>query len=548
MKERAFFFRLWPYKDRRGSRFELHVRTFILLAILPLVLVLLVAGSILLREMDEISLRTGAVRGMYLPSFLESHRVAVNIESLRRYASLVYMADSPKTRRDARITAMALATEMGLTRDTRIRDEIAGITTRIMAIEKMQSTADQDLRKADQYIERAETSLHTLARRLAHDAPLGRKLDELRPVMLLLASQMARTPDNLRHVHNKTLAELDALTQLSLHEPPEIGQTLEDMRHALQQSFDVRTQAFQSGNAARLAWQEVDHSLRELRDRLNVNAVDLTHNTLLAIDKHAAWMERTVYFSFVFMMLVLVLLLVLLHLFIVRPIMRISNKLLELRTGRESIPVGNMHIAELNEVATLINMSSEQLSVMYQHTRELEREKEQIRNIAITDALTGLYNRRYFDMQLKMLHDEAMFKREAMSIAMMDIDLFKVYNDSLGHSAGDDCLVRVAAAIRGSLHRKTDMAFRYGGEEFVVLLPGCVAEAAQLLAERIRTQVQELGIVHPDSPVSPVVTISVGVSTFLPDDPVDGKTLLNRADQALYQAKKQGRNMVCSAG
>ena len=135
-----------------------------------------------------------------------------------------------------------------------------------------------------------------------------------------------------------------------------------------------------------------------------------------------------------------------------------------------------------------------------------------------------------------------------LSLLIMDIDNFKLYNDNYGHGAGDNCLTKVANVIKNTLSRPTDLAARYGGEEFVVLLPETHAAGAVHVAEDLRAAVQGLGITHEHSSTASVVTISVGTSTHSAENPVKNKEqLLQLADEALYQAKEAGRNRVhCS--
>jgi diguanylate cyclase (GGDEF)-like protein len=127
---------------------------------------------------------------------------------------------------------------------------------------------------------------------------------------------------------------------------------------------------------------------------------------------------------------------------------------------------------------------------------------------------------------------------------MIDIDHFKLYNDAYGHLVGDDCLRTVAHAISATVKRPADLVARYGGEEFAVLLPNTNGEGAVHLAEAIRNEVLQQKIIHARSPVNPHVTLSLGVSSNVPASQGLPATLVETADQALYEAKKNGRNRV----
>ena len=156
------------------------------------------------------------------------------------------------------------------------------------------------------------------------------------------------------------------------------------------------------------------------------------------------------------------------------------------------------------------------------------------------DGLTSLGNRRYFDEYLNLEWQRAFKRQIPVSILMIDVDNFKRYNDCYGHLAGDDALKRIAQVLRDSLTRATDMAARFGGEEFVAILINGSQSGARQVAERMVAGVRELEIPQQ----SGHVTISVGVATTLPDEKMTTDELLHAADQALFRAKSEGRDRV----
>ena len=131
-----------------------------------------------------------------------------------------------------------------------------------------------------------------------------------------------------------------------------------------------------------------------------------------------------------------------------------------------------------------------------------------------------------------------------LSLMVIDIDYFKLYNDTYGHAEGDVCLKEVAQVLQSSLNRATDIVARIGGEEFVVLLPGQDSEKAQQVAQLIQKRLAHTGLVHATSPLSEFVTISVGISAVIPDKYATPLMLFKVADKALYKAKAQGRNKI----
>jgi len=168
---------------------------------------------------------------------------------------------------------------------------------------------------------------------------------------------------------------------------------------------------------------------------------------------------------------------------------------------------------------------------------------EKTEELAIRDSLTGLFVRRYFDDRLKQEHSRALLTNRPLSILMCDIDHFKDCNDRYGHGGGDLMLVRFAEILRECCEGA--IVARYGGEEFILLLPEATPEAALQLGERIRSHVESQPFEIRRDQIK--MTVSIGVAS-MPRDTLDAETLIEKADKALYAAKRAGRNRVCSSG
>ena len=168
------------------------------------------------------------------------------------------------------------------------------------------------------------------------------------------------------------------------------------------------------------------------------------------------------------------------------------------------------------------------------------------KNLAFTDGLTQIANRRFFDRYLDREWWRSQKNNSDLALILCDVDFFKVYNDTYGHQAGDDCLKKVAKVIKNSV-RASDLPARYGGEEFVVVLPNSDPQAAILVAHRISFKLKEMQIPHINSKVSPHVTISCGVSSVKTTNAVSPEELIAHADKALYAAKEQGRDCAVVA-
>ncbi len=175
----------------------------------------------------------------------------------------------------------------------------------------------------------------------------------------------------------------------------------------------------------------------------------------------------------------------------------------------------------------------------------LKRKTDLLEQHALLDGLTGVPNRRHFDDLFAEEMRRCLREGVPLSVIMMDIDDFKGFNDNYGHGEGDQCVQRVARALSGAMSRAGDRVCRYGGDEFVALLPNTDATGAREVAEQLRAAVEALAIGHQYSSAAPVVTLSLGTASFDPArDSGSALSLLGQADEALYAAKKAGRNRI----
>ena len=180
-----------------------------------------------------------------------------------------------------------------------------------------------------------------------------------------------------------------------------------------------------------------------------------------------------------------------------------------------------------------------ELHIALQELEEANRELEQKNTL---DELTGLFNRRFYDQKILAEYRRSKRNLTTLSLIIIDIDHFKLVNDNYGHLAGDECLVWLSNHIKQSLKRSSDMAFRYGGEEFCIILPDTDEKGGMALAEALRKNIEQQICTHNDIQIP--LTISSGIFTYIQQDDVQPEQIFSRADKALYEAKNQGRNQT----
>lgn len=178
---------------------------------------------------------------------------------------------------------------------------------------------------------------------------------------------------------------------------------------------------------------------------------------------------------------------------------------------------------------------------------ELRTVNERLKHLTVVDPLTQIANRRAFGQYMALSWRNAYQNGQHLTVVMADIDDFKAYNDTYGHQKGDECLIAVASCIQGFFYRETDMVARYGGEEFIMLMMQDDVENIPPLLEHMRLGVEELRIAHENGATVNFVTISVGFATARPAKGMHYEDLIKQADDALYEAKREGKNRVCAA-
>jgi diguanylate cyclase (GGDEF)-like protein len=252
------------------------------------------------------------------------------------------------------------------------------------------------------------------------------------------------------------------------------------------------------------------------------------------------WRRMT--FLAIFGMVVLIgltamLVLAILNRFVFKPVDAIKHEMVRFAEGDHSVIVGKHMLFEFAVLADVFNAMA----------RELTARIKQLNQLSRYDSLTALANRQHFDQCIEHEWRRALRSHEPISLLMIDVDHFKLYNDFYGHIGGDNCLRAVADILRQVVRRSTDLPARYGGEEFIVLLPNTPLPSAMALAEEILAVLQQKHLPHAAAPLGRI-SVSIGVNTCCPSEAGSPSGLIESADHALYEAKRTGRNRLAVVG
>ena len=182
--------------------------------------------------------------------------------------------------------------------------------------------------------------------------------------------------------------------------------------------------------------------------------------------------------------------------------------------------------------------------ISHQNITERKLAEEKLLDLSRLDGLTGIANRRYFDNFLEEEWRRCHRLGLPISLAIIDLDYFKLLNDHYGHQTGDECLKAVAKSLKQFVRRPSDLCARYGGEEFSIIFGNTSTDQAKVLVDKVLEAIRSLNFPNEKSPTHPTLTASIGLTAMLPDDSSNEQELIGRADELMYEAKRNGRNQI----
>ena len=224
------------------------------------------------------------------------------------------------------------------------------------------------------------------------------------------------------------------------------------------------------------------------------------------------------------------------------PIKKMTFHLKTMQSSRETS--ASLELERNDEIGFLAKAVDRFVETIDNQKKELVVLNDELKKQATTDALTSLFNRHIIGDNLHFLWNMHSRDKAEITVLMIDIDFFKNYNDTYGHPMGDECIKSVALIIKKTLHRSTDLPIRYGGEEFLILLPSTDLKGGEKVAEKIMEALTQKKIEHKTSKISQTLTISIGISSMFPSEKNRLEDLIEQADKALYKSKTMGRNRI----
>ena len=518
---------------------HISIHSFSLFLVLPMLALFGLVFWFVLRDLESIRTLAYATGREYLPRILSKQMLLINIENLRRSISLAYHSGDPLEARNAGITAQALIVESVFGESpefSAMMDLLKPDFRRLLELKSQLCDAEDRLHDR-------EIALSGALERLALHSGLR---PERIPVHRRCPGPDSRSPQDGAGTHEhleNTLAPLIGFCADATGKGnPELSADCRSFQESLRDVGQIRRFLVDAGAESRQIWEHVDSRLREMSDYASTTEAAHIARGMTHIDEETSRIRRLFLAAGAVFLLGLAGTILLVHRHILRPLAMTSRALDAIRSGQDMPRLPLVRILEIQNMLDVLPGLTRYMEELNARFGRLERERDQYADLSFHDALTGIGNRRALE---KVLASD--MPGTPLALLMLDLDLFKSYNDIFGHQQGDMALRAVAGAMKSAMLRSSDTAFRYGGEEFTALLLDADPLAAMTVARRIMDNVRGLALPHPGAP-SGIITVSIGVACRRVGELLSVEALLSLADQALYRSKKAGRDAVTLSG
>ncbi len=508
-----------------------------------------VAAFIQLKVQYDILRLADHTSQILLPDIQIQVRAALNLERLKVFGEVIRSSPEPRERRESLLAIRVMAMNTAYDKNAAMTDQVNQIYQLAERMTTYRNQQDTTRRRIE--IEQARLDsgpqLHESSESTTYPplVSVDEKTAELRSLMPELRLVLQNGLTNPRSA--TTRIALSTLEQRFKDYQARFGPSSDPLAERIQRLLQFQRQIFDAEDALTAAWTQARAILGNLTDDLSVDAAIAASEGSFEIARYAKYAMFAVAITFCGLILLFTAGIYFFRWAIINPIIRVTADLQRVKITRSPVRPRREQLRELDDIATAVEAFGGALAQISERTLELEREvaerkkaQAQLLELATTDSLTGLRNRRYFFEFAKHEFERARRYHMPLALLLLDADHFKIINDRYGHPVGDLAL-QVLAATGQQLLREVDLFARIGGEEFAILLPQTEAKAAWMVAERLRLMITQQAIATDLGPLH--LTVSLGLASLGPAI-ADLNALLRQADTALYQAKQNGRNRV----
>ena len=530
------------FSDQRERRKPRLVPVLALMAVIAAGLGAVAAFVLLKVQYDILQLADHASQTL-LPDIQAQVRTALNLDRLKVFGEVVRSSPEPHERREALLTMRILAMNAIYEKDVFTNDQVNRVYRIVERMAAYRTRQDAARQRIQDELLRFHTQVRPDQPELA-SAGFGNpgRSHDLAPKLYKLLQSALYSPRS-----DTARQEFSVLEQELARRQSEPGQTIDhdaDPAHDLLQALRI---IFNTEDELHNAWASAHALIDHLAQNISIDAAVTASNGNAEIASNAKSAMVMVAMAMGGLILLFVAGIHFVRRAVVEPIIRVTRNLEQVKATHRPALLRREWLRELDNIAIAVEAFGAALARISQYTIDLEQEiterqkaQAQLLELATTDSLTGLHNRRYFMESASQELDRARRYQTPLSLLLLDADHFKSVNDRYGHPVGDQALQALAIIGRRVL-REVDLFARIGGEEFAILLPQTDHAAARNVAERLRQAIIDQPIATEDGPLR--LTVSLGL-TSLGSAPADLDELLRRADVALYQAKQNGRNRV----